>query len=106
MTSLAINFEMFIYLFWTAQLASLIADKAFIAIFIEYPDFAYMFSFKSDAKLPNYTIINDHLIKLINSQQLSYRPIYNLGLVELETLKTYSETNLVNNFIRLFKSPV
>ena len=31
--------------------------------------------------------------------------IYSLGLVELETLKTYIETNLANGFIRLFKSP-
>lgn len=97
---------MSIYPFWTAQLASLIADKAFIAIFIEYPNFAYMFSSESDAKLPKYTTINDHLIKLINSQQLPYKPIYNLRLVELETLKTYSETNLANNFICLFKSPI
>lgn len=65
-----------------------------------------MFSPKFDAKPPKYTTINDHLIKLIDSQQLLYRLIYNLGLVELETLKTYNKTNLANKFICLSKSLV
>ena len=30
--------------------------------------------------------------------------MYNLELVELETLKTYIKTNLVSDFIKLFKS--
>ena len=38
--------------------------------------------------------------------QLFYELIYSLGLVELETLKTYIKINLANNFIRRSKSPV
>lgn len=41
-----------------------------------------------------------HLIKLINSQQPLYRPIYNLKLiVELGILKIYIETKLTHSFI-------
>lgn len=47
-----------------------------------------------------YIGINNHAIKLINSQQLSYKLIYNLGLVELKTLKVYIEINLANKFIK------
>ena len=34
------------------------------------------------------------------------KPIYNLGLMELETLKTYIKTNLTNSFIRPSKSAI
>ena len=57
------------------------------------------------SELPKYIRINDYAIKLVDSQQLSYRPIYSLELVELETLKAYIQINLVNKFIRLSKSP-
>lgn len=36
-------------------------------------------------------------------KQPPYGPIYSLGLVELETLKTYININLVNDIIRLSK---
>ena len=39
------------------------------------------------------------------SSHFSDPSTYSLGLVELETLKTYIETNLANGFIRLSKSP-
>ena len=51
------------------------------------------------------TGINEHAIKLEKSKQPPFGPIYSLGLVELETLKTYIETNLANGFIRSSKSP-
>ena len=51
------------------------------------------------------TELNQHAIKLQEGKQLSYRPIYSLGLVELETLKTYIKTNLANVFIWPSKSP-
>ena len=50
--------------------------------------------------------INNYAIELVDSQQPPYEPIYSLRPVELETLKTYIETNLVNWFIKLSKSPV
>ena len=44
--------------------------------------------------------MNEHLIKLEEDKQPSFGPIYSLGPVELETLKTYIKTNLANGFIR------
>lgn len=44
--------------------------------------------------------LNKHTIKLIDGKQLSYRLIYALSLVKLETLKTYIETYLKIRFIQ------
>ena len=71
----------------------------------KYLDFADIFSADLASELPKHTGINDHAIKLVNSQQLSYVPMYSLGPVELGTLKTYIKTNLANKFIRPSKSP-
>ena len=49
--------------------------------------------------------MNEHAIELEEGKQPSFGPIYSLGPVELETLKTYIKTNLANGFIRPFKSP-
>ena len=49
--------------------------------------------------------MNEHAIKLEEDKQPHFGPIYSLGLVKLETLKTYIKTILVNGFIRPFKSP-
>ena len=49
--------------------------------------------------------MNEHAIKLEKDKQLLFGPIYSLGPVELETLKTYIKTNLANGFIQPFKSP-
>ncbi len=49
--------------------------------------------------------MNDHAIELDEGKQPHYDPIYSLGPVELETLKTYIETNLKNRFIRPSKTP-
>ena len=48
--------------------------------------------------------IYNYAIKLIDNWQLVYSSIYNIGLIELETLKTYIKNNLVNGFIRPFTS--
>ena len=48
---------------------------------------------------------NEHNIKLQKGKQPPYRPIYSLGLVELETLKIYIETYLKTGFIQPFKFP-
>ena len=56
-------------------------------------------------ELSENTEINEHAIELEENKQPPFGPIYSLGPVELETLKTYIKTNLANNFIRPFKSP-
>ena len=49
--------------------------------------------------------MNKHAIELKKVKQPLFGPIYSLGPVELETLKTYIKNNLTNGFIRLSKSP-
>ena len=86
------------------QISGMIAKKAPTKVLDEYADFADVFSPDLAAELLEHTGINDYTIKLVNDQQPSYRPIYSLGPIELETLKAYIETNLVNDFIRLSTS--
>ena len=49
--------------------------------------------------------MNEHTIEVKEGKQPPFGPIYSLGSVELETLKTYIKTNLANKFIRPFKFP-
>ena len=86
-----------------AQMASLIAEK--LQIPSEYSDFSNIFLEEKASILPEAIELNLHAIKLQEGQQPLYGPIYSLGPVELETLKTYIETNLANGFIRPSKSP-
>lgn len=58
------------------------------------------------AEFLKYIEMNDHVIKLEIGKQPLLGLIYSLGLVELEILKTYIKTNLINGFIQLFKSTV
>ena len=88
-----------------AQVGALEFDKAFIEVPAEYSDYNNIFLAKNAAELPENTKINEYFIKLEENKQSSFGPIYSLGLVELETLKTYIKTNLANGFIRPFKSP-
>ena len=81
------------------------ANEAPTSIPTEYSDFADVFSPELASELPEHTEINDHAIELVDDRQPLYEPIYSLGPVELETLKTYIETNLKNGFIRPSKSP-
>lgn len=69
-----------------------------------YTDFVDVFYKYLATKLPEYTGINNHTIDLFEGQQPPYGPIYSLGLVQLQTLKTYIKTNLVNSFIKVFQS--
>ena len=48
--------------------------------------------------------IDKYTIKLEDSKQLFYRPIYSLRPVELETLKIYIKIHLKTGFIYPFKS--
>ena len=86
------------------QISGLIAEKAPTKVPAKYSDFADVFSLSLASKLSEHTGINNHAIELVHSQQSPYGPIYSLGLVELETLKAYIETNLTNGFIKLSKS--
>ena len=56
------------------------------------------------AELPENTGINEYAIKLEEGKQPPFGPIYNLGRIELEMLKTYIKANLANSFIRPSKS--
>lgn len=77
-----------------------------LIILEEYSDFANVFLEKSAVELLEHTCIKNHNINLGESKQPPYEPIYSLGPVELEIFKTYIKTNLVNEFIRSFKSPI
>lgn len=80
------------------------ANNALTAILSEYTNFADIFSSDLTTKLLEHIQINNHDIDLVDGKQLLYKPIDSLGLVELEALKTYIETNLANGFIIPFKS--
>ena len=56
-------------------------------------------------KFLEHTGINDYAIELKEGNQPFFGPTYSLGPVELKILKPYIKTNLVNDFIRFFKSP-
>ena len=92
-----------IYSSCQAKVTALTSEET--GILAEYSDFSNVFSLDSAAKLPEHTKINDHPIDLLNNKQTLYGPIYSLGRVELEILKTYIEAGLVSNFIRPSKSP-
>ena len=94
-----------VHLSCRVQIAALVANKALISILTQYSDFVNVFSLELASNLLEHNEINDHTIKLVNDQQLSYGPIYSLGPIVLETLKTYIKTNLAYGFIRPFKSP-
>ena len=96
--------ELNIHPFRRPQVSGLIIEEAPTKVPAEYSDFADVFSPDLASKLPEHTRINDHAIELVNGQQPPYGPIYSLGPVELETLKTYIETNPANGFIRPSKS--
>ena len=89
-----------------AQVGAFLFDKALTMILAEYSDYSNIFSAENVAELPENTGMNEHDIKLKESKQTPFEPIYSLGSVELEMLKTYIKTNLANNFIRPSKSPI
>ena len=85
-----------------AQIALLVYKE--VRILSEYSDFSDVCLEKKALVLLEATDLNKHAIGLQKSQQLLYRLIYSLSLVELKTLKTYIETNLANSFICSSKS--
>ena len=78
----------------------LLFDEAPIEILAEYSDYIDVVMTENVVELPENTGINEHIIKLEEDKQPPFVPIYSLGPVELETLKTYIKTNLANGFIR------
>lgn len=89
-----------IYLDRKAQIASLFTKK--IMIPDKYSAFVNIFLEKKVLLLSEQIKFNEYAIKLENSKQLLYRPIYSLGLVELETLKTYIKTKSENRVYLAF----
>ena len=88
-----------------AQVGALIFDEAPTEIPAEYSDYSDVFLAENAAELPENTGMNEHAIELEEGKQPPFGPIYSLGPVELETLKTYIKTNLANGFIWPSKSP-
>ena len=88
-----------------AQVGALLFDEAPTEVPVEYSDYSNVFSAENAAELLENTGMNEHAIELEEGKQPPFGPIYSLDPVELETLKTYIETNLANGFIRPFKSP-
>ena len=84
------------------QIASLLTKE--VKIPDKYSDFTDVFSEEKTLVLLERTEFNEHAIDLEDSKQPPYGPIYSLGPVELETLKTYIETHLKTGFIQPSKS--
>ena len=85
------------------QLALLLTEK--VTVPTKYSDSADVFLEKSANVLSERTGANEHTIKLEEGKQPSYSPIYSLGLVELETRKTYIKSNPANVFNQVSNSP-
>ena len=68
----------------------------------KYLNYTNVFSQDFVGELSEHSNINDNPIYLIDDKKPLYSLIYSLGSLELETLKTYIETNLANTFIRPF----
>ena len=95
--------RMRIYTLQKAQIATLKQNKAFIKVSTKYVNYTNLFSFNLAMKLPENTSINENFIKVKVGKQPPYRPIYSLGLVELEPLKTYIKTYFKTGFIQSSK---
>ena len=87
------------------QVGALLFDEAPTEILAEYFAYSNVFSAENAVELPENTGMNEHIIELEDDKQPPFSPMYSLGSVELETLKTYIETNLANGFIWSSKSP-
>ena len=87
-----------------AQIITIIFDKAFTKVLVKYFNYNNVFLVKNIIKLSEYIGMNNDAIKLEKIKYQLFGLIYSQKLIKLETLKTYIETNLANNFICLFKS--
>lgn len=103
-TSLAIFKEFYSSL--RTQIVSLKINETFTTSSLEHSNLVDIFSSELVLELSEYTRINNHTINLVNNMQASYRLIYSLKPTYLKTLKTYVKANIVNSFIKLFRSSV
>ena len=60
--------------FHRPQIANLIAEEAFMKVFIKYADFADVFSPDLVSKLPEHIGINNYIIKLVNANKFIKLP--------------------------------
>ena len=97
--ALLVSAKMTIHPAQAAQIAVFRQDNTTNNVPPEYADYVDIFSFDLTMKLPENTGINKHTIELQDRKQPPYKPIYSLGPVELETLKTYIKTHLKTGFI-------
>ena len=88
-----------------AQIAAWKQDEVPTKVLSEYANYVDEFLFNLAMELLENTGINKPAIKLEKRKQPPYGRIYSLGLVELETLKTYIKTHLKIGFIWPSKSP-
>ena len=84
-----------------SKLLCLLPQKVIVPA--KYTDFANVFLKKLAKVLPKQTSINKHDIKLINDKHPFYGLIYSLGLIELESFKTYIKTKskILSNLLNL-----
>ena len=87
------------------QVGALLFNEASTEVPAKYSDYSNVFLAENAAELPENTVMNKHAIKLEEGKQPPFGPIYSLGPVEWETLKTYIKINLANGFIQPSKSP-
>lgn len=87
-----------------AQVSTLIFNKTPTVILIEYSNYSNVLSAENAAKLLEHIRISNYAIKLEKDKQLFFGPIYSLKPIELEILKIYIKTNLVNGCIWPSKS--
>ena len=85
------------------QVKIVLFNEVLIIILVIYSNYNNIFLVKNAVKFLKYTKIIDYTIKLEKNKQLLFRSIYNLGLIELKTLKIYIKIHLVNNFIYSYK---
>lgn len=93
-----------IHLLYKTQIVLLKIYNTFTIILPKYTSFVNIVSSNLVVKFFKYTRISNYIIDLIDNKKQLYKPIYSLGLVKLEILKIYIETNLANSFIRSSKS--
>ena len=86
--SLSLKINIIIYLAQKVLIVLLSVEKGFENILTKYLDFENIFSKNVIVELYKYLAINKYIINIEKSKQLSYRPIYNLKLVDIEIFKT------------------